>query len=309
MRRHATWRESWCLPTLPHQHHSCTVTPQAPLVSAKGTQSRSWALTLILCEVQLKRHSAAIPFLEQTVAHDRASGNTEAEAPAHTTHLFCPCSERLPFPPWDSACAHTLILLLLGGWKAAALVALGIAHERNGSHDQLVMDAFHRAVNLNPTAAEPAQFLGLAHMKKADSPCPPAERQEAALNAARYLKQSIELDPSVAEAHCDAASAFRDVNETSLAVAASGQCLRLQRGLPYSEMPHPDQYWTEPSPREEPGRRQEDMAVGATHKLRHDADQLQHLVSLGVLPPRFLEATLHQLSICLTSSRPLPAGE
>ena len=63
--------------------------------------------------VETNRHKEAIPVLEQTIAHDRAMGEVESEA--------------------------------------AALVALGLAHERLENASRHALEAFGRAVALVPT--------------------------------------------------------------------------------------------------------------------------------------------------------------
>ena len=89
--------------------------------------------------VETSRHAEAIPILEQTIANDRKSGEADSEA--------------------------------------AALVALGLAHERLQSASQQALEAFARAVALVPNGAEQNQFLGMAYLKKTDSglssPSPP----------------------------------------------------------------------------------------------------------------------------------------
>ena len=101
--------------------------------------------------------------------------------------------------------------------------------------------------------------------------------------AVEFFERALERQPAFSEADFNLGLARFELSDFQGASRSFTRCVELKRGKPWGQdRAAPLRH--DPEPRFEP----KDMAVNGT-KLRHDCEQLEHLLQLGKLPPVYRE--------------------
>ena len=124
--------------------------------------------------------------------------------------------------------------------------------------------------------------------------------------AVKFFERALERQPASSEAHFNLGLARFELSDFQGASRSFTRCVELKRGKPWS----PDRAAPlrhDPAPAFEPV----DMAVNEI-KLRHDCEQLDHLLQLGRLPPLYREvlddyrSLLEEIRGCVDDSSLIP---
>jgi len=148
---------------------------------------------------------------------------------------------------------------------------LGVLHASLAEYEPAI-DALNTAIARSPQSADAVCMLGtvMADMRR------PGE-------AARLLERALALQPDLSPAYFNLGLAQFEQADFAAAAASFSKCIALNRGEPWSAERRVA-LARDPQPSFEP----RDMAVNHI-KLRHDCEQIEYLLSLGVLPPVYRE--------------------
>jgi tetratricopeptide (TPR) repeat protein len=160
-------------------------------------------------------------------------------------------------------------LIGLDSRSVGPLLRLGTLRIEQSQHDR-ALEAFHRALTLEPRNADALCMVGvgLRDLRRFDE-------------AARYLEQAVAAQPHLGAAHFNLGLARFEGGKLAAASQSFGQCFALRRGEPWRD-PLAD-IRVERTPFDE-----QEYAVSGV-KIRHDVEQLQHLLELGRLPEEFAD--------------------